>query len=648
MTKESGVLEEIVADIAKAVQAYSEKDPASKRLLEQFCAADAAKFFAAGMRVVVAAEPSEGSRYLLHLLAKDKRLTNWLLDPRACTTKESTIVARAAADARVQVGQSFEMALTKALQNQASTANSDRIMRVLYLLEAIGSQNCWNSFQVELMAYPDKIVRSKAALLIGHSRKNAGWIARRLLDRDPRVQANAVETLWGLDAAEAKPHLLEAVKSKHNRVFGNAALGLYRLGEPSIIRTLLEATQHTDPMFQLSALWAIGQTQDPRFLAALSLQFKSAQGKHRLAIGAAISRIRQREKSGGTVTAIQLDVPHGQVNQDGRRRFSAILSCRPAKNFGTLRPTEFLLWENGSLVDDYQVRPATPPDQLVVGFVAPWSAATDEPMEKALREGLTQCLVMKRADDAWRIDRYAAASSPAGEKPVEGTGTEAKPADDSRLPYDDSLITPQLKTTQGCLADPDQLRKILDSAVPPDRSAPDEIAAIQRQCKAMLQRTGKRHLFVLLAAPDSQNQKPEASAALLSGLAQDSHVVFHGIALGAANQWQFFRDLCLSNSEGSFTEIDQHGIVEGLIRAYSSLANRFEISYTLPVPEPGAARLNLELKIASDRGKGQIKFTLDAPAPAPPPSESAAEPPAPPAAEPPAQTQAAEAQPSAA
>src|SRR6202007_2258532 len=113
-----------------------------------------------------------------------------------------------------------------------------------------------------------------------------------------RVQASAVESLWGLEGAETKQYFLEALKSKNNRVFGNAALGLYRLGDPTSIRVLLEATQHPEPLFQLSALWAIGQTQDPRFLPALTLRFKTAQGKLRLSLAGAISRIRQQEQSG--------------------------------------------------------------------------------------------------------------------------------------------------------------------------------------------------------------------------------------------------------------------------------------------------------------------------------------------------------------
>jgi len=300
MEKEPGLLESLVADLSKALEAFSEEDAESKQALDRLSIPDPQKFLVAGIRALATAKLSAGSRYLVTQLAKDNRLSTWLMDSRMCTLEEAAAVARAADDAgiRAKLQASFERALNKALQGQASASNADRILRIMDVLAVTGNQSCWDSFQIELMAHPDKVVRSRAALLIGQSSGNVARIVHRLSDRDPRVQSNAVEALWGLDAAVARPHLLEALKSKNNRAFANAALGLYRLGDPDVIAVLLEATQHTDPLFRVSALWAIGQTQDPLFLPALAEQFKAAEGKPRLALAGAIARIRQREKSG--------------------------------------------------------------------------------------------------------------------------------------------------------------------------------------------------------------------------------------------------------------------------------------------------------------------------------------------------------------
>ena len=174
---------------------------------------------------------------MAELLAESKYLSAALLDPAVCSAAEAVAASKAVAETGKKIETALEIALGKALRGQTHTETSLHILRILNLLEASGARLV-ELFQVELMAYPDKLVRSKAALLIGRATKNAAWIGRRLMDRDLRVQANAVEALWELDASESRPYL--ASKSKNNRVAGNAAVGLYRLGDTKVIRPLLE------------------------------------------------------------------------------------------------------------------------------------------------------------------------------------------------------------------------------------------------------------------------------------------------------------------------------------------------------------------------------------------------------------------------
>lgn len=618
MNPQAGAIESFVADITKAVEAFSDQDPVPKEALNELSNSDPEMFFAAGIQVASTVPPTAGSRYLVLLLARDtstvvnkrtarKRLSNWLLDPRASSLKEALAVAHSAADARVQLQAALEMALNKALQSQASVSTADRLLRILNVLAVVGSQSCWSSFEVELMAYPDKVVRSTAALLIGRSTRNVAWIARRLLDRDPRVQANAVETLWGLDAADAKAHFLMALKSKNNRVFANAALGLYRLGDSTIIPVLLEATLHPDPLFRVSALWAIGQSQDPRFLPALSHQLKTAEGKVRLALVGAISRIRHSEKSGVTGSALQIDISQAALQPDGKRHLVCAIWSRPAANLGGLKATEFLVSENGVTVEDYQVKLTAPTGSILTSFIAPWSESGGEPLELAVRDGLTQCVAMKRADELWSIDRYTA-------EPVASSAGDVNPPNESGVPPEAPGAAAQGKTVPAGVLEPDQLRKIIAQDVPRDRAAPNCIAAIIRQCKAICQRPGKRHVFVLLRDTAGLDLKQDNSSALLGSFTKDHAVAFHGIAFGAVGQWPLFRDFCISSTGGSFIETTEAGFVDDLVRAYASLSSKFEISYSLPASgESGVAQLVVKLEVASEHGRGQAEATIEMP-----------------------------------
>jgi len=615
----------LAAEITKAIESFTDQDSSAKQVLTQLASSDPASFFAAAIGVLAAAKPSVGSRYLILSLAKDKRLGIALLDPNVCTLEEAVAVTRAAAEAGAPLQSTFEMTLNKTLQGQSSPQKSERILRVLDVLSVTCGQNCWNSFQVELMAYPDKVVRSKAALLIGKSTRNVAWIARRLLDRDPRVQASAVEALWEVDPEEAKPHLLSALKSKNNRVAANAALGLYLCGDATAMRLLHEMLRHPDPMFRLSALWAIGETQDERFLPVLTDHYKHAEGKLRLATVGAMSRIRRREKTADETSALQVHISEAAAQADGLRRLSFALSCHPARDLRAVKPGEFAVWENGVLIEEYQARLMPSPALLMAGFVAPWFASGDasgvEPGESSLREALKQCLYMKRRDDLWRIDRYS---------------IEADPSSDeksalSAFPYDESVATPDLKASHGCISDPDLLTKALSVATPAECAAPNPLIALQRQCDAVSKRSGKRHVFVLLHDVSGFDWKDDATIVRLRTIAQESSVVLHAICPDLAGEWSPFRELCLSSPEGSFTLTKLDGMVDALVDAYANLCSRFEISYSLPASaEPGPVKL----KISSGFGQADIAVEVTGPPPSPDPvavaaSAPAAQPPAP-------------------
>lgn len=613
----SETLRSLTAKISKAIESFPQNEQEVKKEIIDLASLDPAAFIAAGIRVAAASRPSGGLRYLILTMAKDKRLSIGLLDPNICSLEEALAVTRAAAEAGAQLQATFEMALNKALQGQANPQKAERVGRILDILAVTCGQNCWNSFQVELMAYPDKIVRAKAALLIGRSTRNVAWIARRLLDRDPRVQASAVEALWGLDAGETKPHYLSALKSSNNRVVANAALGLYRSGDSGAMRVLLDLLRHNDPAFQLSALWAIGETRDERFLAALSEYYKQVQGKLRLAAVGAMARIRRHDRAAHAAGKLQLHLSQAAAQPDGVRRLAFALSCHPARDLSGIKPTEFTFWEDGAIVEDYQVRLASPPPLVMAGFVAPRFTSDGQPYEKALREGLRQCLCMKRRDDLWRIDRYSIDLNP---------GT-ARNLQDS-FPYDDTLVTAELRAAYGCMSDPDLLTKAVALPAPLERTPADPVAAFERQCDAFSRRGGKRHAFVFLHEMSGFDLQQEAGVARLRKLAQDGSVVLHGVCPDAAGQWPLVRQMCLSVPEGSFAETTLEGMVDALVDAYANLCNRFEAVYSLASmadAAPGASRApTVKLRISSDRGYGEAEFALELPPPpSPPPAATA-------------------------
>jgi hypothetical protein len=384
---------------------------------------------------------------------------------------------------------------------------------------------------------------------------------------------------------------------------------------------LLELLRHPDPMFRLSALWAIGETQDERFLPVLTDHYKHAEGKLRLATVGAMSRIRRREKTAYETSALQVHISQAAAQADGLRRLSFALSCHPARDLRAVKPGEFAVWENGILIEEYQARLMPSPALLMAGFLVPWFASGDasgnEPGESSMCEALKQCVAMKRRDDLWRIDRYSIETNPS---------IDEKSAL-SAFPYDESLATPELKASHGCISDPDLLTKALSLATPAECAAPNPLAAFQRQCDALGKRSGKRHVFVLLHDVSGFDWKDDATITRLRTIAQESNVVLHGICPDLAGEWSPFRELCLSTPEGSFTLTNPDEMIDTLVDAYANLCSRFEISYSLPASaEPGPVKL----KISSGFGQADIAVEVTGPPPPPEPVAAAAAAPAPP------------------
>ena len=58
----------------------------------------------------------------------------------------------------------------------------------------------------------------KVARMAGRLLRNLRWLEMRLSDPDPRVRANAVESLWGVNSPEARSLFLTAARDPHHRV----------------------------------------------------------------------------------------------------------------------------------------------------------------------------------------------------------------------------------------------------------------------------------------------------------------------------------------------------------------------------------------------------------------------------------------------
>jgi HEAT repeat protein len=588
------LIEVFARDIASILASFSEKDPSGKQSLQQMLNSDPAAFCWGSVRALANAAPPAGHRYLVHLLRKHNMLMNALTDPRYCKTEEALAVAKSMAESGSPLDSELEAALGAALARNPSPVGTLRVLRILELLSAVSAQKGCLPFQSELMAYPDSGVRSEATLLLARSGRSTAFVGRLLVDPDMRVRANAVEALWSFDAAEARPLLLAAAKSKVNRVKANAAVGLHRIGEPTSVRMLFDMVQPANPGLRASALWAMGETGDPRFLPYLMELYEQSTGGERMAVLRALARIRKRERELAAAGPLDIRITEAAIQQNGARRLALALRSPRTHDLGSVKPMQFAVWEGGAMVDEFSVTAVPNPPLLIVGFILPRFGSATDPYRIGILEGINRAAQFRRSDDPWRIDRYLLETREDG---------AAVPTEKATIPYDDALLGSH-KTLRGFLTAAELLDKVISSAGPRERAARDLGAAIERQSDALSMFSGARQIFLFLH--ERCAERLSGGMKLLVECVRGANVTVHGIAPEAATDYAPLRELCLAASGGTFTVSSLENLPSAVETIYLNLLNRYEVTYKAPCESSAGGKV----LVSSELGCGSAEFSL--------------------------------------
>jgi HEAT repeat protein len=150
---------------------------------------------------------------------------------------------------------------------------------------------------VPLFRSEDPRLRSRAARLVGRYDSYRIFVDERLRDRDGRVRANVIESLWNTRAAYAVDVFNLAVHDNHPRVRSNAMIGLYHAGDISATQLLIEDSRHDSAPCRASAAWAMGETGDPAFQPILAGMTKDPNLKVRINVARALPKLRAKPEN---------------------------------------------------------------------------------------------------------------------------------------------------------------------------------------------------------------------------------------------------------------------------------------------------------------------------------------------------------------
>ncbi len=288
--------EEFKAYLQELVKAYDLPRSTARSELRDLLNAEPARF-CAHIGPIVEGLPEEAPvrHFLAGLLAGYDGLPRVLADPAAMGLREAVSLAQWIARSEPLLDSRLARWLLRGQGSRPDPEAADpaRILRILDILGVISeSQRTIPAF-VQLLRHPHPRVRSKAALLAGRSLKSGQWAQQWLTEGDPRVRANIIESLWGIEGPGVVEAFKIALRDPHNRVVGNALVGLYMMGDPTAAELLIEMARHRSPSFRATAAWAMGFLEDPRFLPVLSHMLKDPEPLVRRNVLRALARIKK-------------------------------------------------------------------------------------------------------------------------------------------------------------------------------------------------------------------------------------------------------------------------------------------------------------------------------------------------------------------
>ncbi len=510
-------------------------------------------------------------------------LARKLADPEQCALDQAIAEARKI----INDGERLEAELGDLLQDELTVGqgHTPRLRRLLDLIAALDCDRSALQVRFLLLSHADSWVRSKAAVILGKADKNPAWIARRLMDADPRVQANLIESIWGIDTDPMRSMLLTAAASSNNRVMGNALVGLYRVGDPSSIDRVLAMADDEREAFRITARWVMGEVCDPRFLPWLNAAFRTDNPKCRATVIKSLTRIRRRVSEYETAGRLRLMLTRKALGDDGLRTLALCVFSGARDGSGPLTAMNFVLSLNGGLVRRYSVTRRLEPDGIATGFVlpcAPWG----EPYAEALESGLSAGVAMKRRDDLWCVGRYGSMSGAPGEA-VSTT--------------DETLLTDHLHRNKGFLTGPALIRKVISGLASKDLTSPDIVASAEKLIEVLAGSPGARNLVVCF---DPDRPPAADEIARIEAAAAHANVVIHGIMPDSAADVSVLRETCCLR--GTFHAGPVDAIGARLAETVEGLAQSYHISFVADPPAESGAQVKVQ--VFSSQGWAEMEF----------------------------------------
>ena len=409
---------------------------------------------------------------------------------------------------------------------------------------------------VQLFRSSDPRIRSKVARLVGKYSQYQAFVARRLQENDPRVRANAIESLWGVDTPVARRSLEAAVSDSNHRARINAIYGLYLLGNPSAVRLLIRQAKHVSPSFRVAAAWAMGQTADPRFSGIVKELMSDADESVRRVANLSASRIEARVTAEREKPACRVRILRARGPDPDWRTVTVLL---PREIAASVKPTHFTIEENSQPIFGFEVEHLTARVPLRVGIALPEAKANSTWVVEA-EAALKLSLATAGPKDAFAALRYSSA--------------------ERKTPYAAGAVRVAYTTRS------DILSEQMSVQVP----VVDLQGAVKELADNLFSPAEAQRALLLFAetAPDGSDALRYCPDQPLSAALRSKHIPLHVIAR-ADDEGEALKTAATTHG-GIFLAADTpQALQQACATIFNSFTERFEIRYSSELPfEAGA------------------------------------------------------------
>ena len=318
----------MLAAVTSLLENFSHQDRDAGRQLTLLLKQDPASFQRAVVHCVSKGGQLPGTRLLVWVLEKERKLLDMLLNPQLSSLEDAIQVAK--------VMKTIVNQLDVLLARELKEVPEELALRILRLLAEVANSNRTLPLLTKTLREASPGLRSQAALIFSRHCHNSLFIENALKDPDPEVRASAIQ---GLGESEYQPDpsiVTAAFTDSDPSVRVQAALVCHRIGEADEAFQMLGAmSRHEEPGFRAQAAWALGEIGSRPCVFLLARLRNDPASEVRAQAGEALAKHMENQSANGSAAGdadfneLEIDSIFAAVDERGRRRICvAVLDGR--------------------------------------------------------------------------------------------------------------------------------------------------------------------------------------------------------------------------------------------------------------------------------------------------------------------------------